>query len=850
MTMMWISYFDSEVKCFHPVCERALNLALKMLHKDNKYRVLHHQHTGTLEMDYVIQNVETKKYLCVIEVKRKPEDVQSTRYQFQAMSYVQMNADESERPFYILTNLEQALSFRYDAAKPRSFQQILEPGVVQIGSFQNDKQVVFEEKLAHYFADQLEMFCENSYRYITTLEEFSQEVETLKDSPKEWKSELAILLYEYIRGSFTFLNRRDLRDVRVFRNDIKKICDEGSKVDFQGIFAYSKEQFAENVSISNQLLAQLFELGKKNVNGDFVADILHQIVSKDHEHEGEVPTDLELARLVAELAKNSSGELTEKECICDPAAGSGNLLSEAVNAYGLNASQIIANDINPQLLELLSLRMGLKFGKTLDPQNAPTILNQNIADLDRATFQNTKVIVMNPPFVAGINCVERKKCLYDKIKTLTGKQADTKIGQMSLEGAFLELVLELVQRGTTIACVFPKTHLMGRGMESKAIRKLLLEKMGLHTIFTYPGDEIFDEVTKDTCVLLGKAGEKTEAVRLISSYDKIPDLDVHRFAEALNMELADSYSPLMAGVEGRKIKTSELMKEADSGWKMLNNELEDATDFVEENFAQNPKVQELFNYNYPIKRGGAGNNGGSDLLFFDSREELYQMYRNDVVLSAGMRNARLDTMRVGTGDSQFLDVSQNNPEIIEKIVESYLQLPERSGRQLRKRKSKEEIRKILLRESKSVFPENSVLIPRGIRTTGRAYYSENPVFVSTNFIVCSLPTREESILLSTWMTTIFYQLICEVLSKDQEGMRKMEVLDISRTFVPDMTTVSEDAKKKLQKIAARVTFLELQKPQIREVDRIWAEEIFGTQAENTLNTAQQLLEYQTNRRNI
>lgn len=847
---MWIDYCDSEVNCFHPVCERALNRALQLLHKEEQYCVLHHQSTGTLEMDYAVQNIQTKKYLCVIEVKRTPADVQSTRYQFQAMSYVQMNADESERPFYILTNLEQALSFRYDGTRPRAFQQILEPGVVQIGSFQNDVQAVFEEKLAQYFQHQIKAFGENSYRYLTTLEEFSQKMEELKNTPKAWKSTMAILLYEYIRGSFAFLNRTDLRNVRIFRNDISKICEEGAKVDFKGIFSYSAETFADEAAVSAPLLEQLFEFGRKNVNGDFIAGVLHHIVSEGHEHEGEVPTDLELARLVAELAKNSSGELAQSDCVCDPTAGSGNLLSEAASVYGLNASQLVANDWNPQLLELLSLRMGLKYGKTLHPQNAPTISDRNIADLDRVYFQNIKVIVMNPPFVAGINCVERKKRLYDKIEQLTGKKADTKIGQMPLEGVFLELVLELVQCGTTIACVFPKTHLMGRGMESKAIRKLLLEKMGLHTIFTYPGDGVFDEVTKDTCVLIGRVGETAEEVRMIASCEIVPNLDVHRFAEALNMELSENYSPMTAGMDGRKIKTVELMQQADSGWKMLNHELEDAVRFVEQKFEQNTRFQKLSSYDYPMKRGGAGNQGGSDLLFFDSREELYRLYQEKIVPGIGMRNARLSTMNVGAGDSRFLDLNQNPPEQIEKVVESYLQLPERGGKQQRRKKSKGELLAILKQEGRNVFPAHTVLIPRGIRTTGRVYYAEQPVFVSTNFVGCSLPSREQAILLSTWMTTIFYQLICEVLSKDQEGMRKMEVLDIRRTLVPDMASVSEKTKRKLQDAAPRVTFLELRKPEIREVDRIWAEELFGILAENTLSTARKLLEYQANRRNI
>ena len=124
---MWISYSDSEVKVFHPLCEKALLKALEALKLDKEYKVIHHQYTGSLEMDFVIQHITTGKYVCVVEVKRTPSDVHSTRYQFQAMSYVQQNAGQTEKPFYILTNLECAYSFRYDATKTKTFQQVLKP---------------------------------------------------------------------------------------------------------------------------------------------------------------------------------------------------------------------------------------------------------------------------------------------------------------------------------------------------------------------------------------------------------------------------------------------------------------------------------------------------------------------------------------------------------------------------------------------------------------------------------------------------------------------------------------------------------------------------------------------------
>ncbi len=847
---MWISYSDSEVNCFHPICERALNYALRLIGKETQHRVLHHQYTGALEMDYVVQNTATGKYLCVVEVKRTPADIHSARYQFQAMSYVQMNADQSEKPFYILTNLEYAFSFRYDASRPRVFQQMLKPGLSHIGNFSIDEEEIFVKKLARYFSECLNDYINNSYEYLVTLEEFAAHMEQIKEEPKRWKTHLAVLLYEYIRGAFTFINRNELRDIRLFRNDVERICDEAARVNFKDIFNYSTETFENTVNIENKTLIDLYDFGNQNVNGDTVAGILHSIVSAGHEHDGEVPTDLELARIVAELAKYSSGELETTDFVCDPAAGSGNLISATIPTYNLVPTQIIVNDVNSKLLELISLRIGLNYANTISSINSPAIYNKNISDVEPAFFSNVKTVVMNPPFSAGINCVARKQPLYKSIKRLTGYDAKTDIGQMPLEAVFLELVIELVQPGTTISCVFPKTHLMGRGPESKAIRRLLLNHFGLHLIFTYPGDKIFDDVTKDTCVLVGRAKTSAEYVKVLSSYDKIPNIDIHRFAQTLPNDILEEFSPVMPGIVAKKISVQEMTDEVDNGWRMLNSEMIDAIRFVNENFQNSEKFNELSELDYPTKRGQAGNSGGSDLMFFDSRADLYDQFEeNNIVLSTGMRNAKLNSFDIGSGDSDFLDVANNSEEVVDAIIDAYNALPEREGKQQRRRKTNQEWKKILSKESRGKFAGNSVLIPRAIRTTGRIYLSREPVFVSTNFVVCSLPTSDKAVLLSTWMSTIFYQLICEVSSKDQEGMRKMEVSDIEKTYIPAFNIVSQETLSSLTAECDTVKFLNLSAPEIRTIDRIWANELFGNNAEELLDIARKLLQYLANRRN-
>ncbi len=847
---MWISYNDSEVRKFHPICERALNEALIRIGQDDRYHILHHQCTGSLEMDFVIENKSTGKYLCVVEVKRTPADVHSTRYQFQAMSYVQMNAGQSEKPFYILTNLECAFSFRYDEKKPKAFQQMLEPGLTCIGSFKHDLKEIFHDKLTEYFCSRLGEFINGSYQYLLTLDNFASEPQQIKHNTRQWKSHLAVSLHEYIRGAFDFVKRKELRDIRLFGGKVASICEDAMQVNFRDIFHFSDETFERNISINSKTLSDLYRFGNQNISGDSIANILHQIVSCGHEHDGEVPTDVELARIVAELAKYSSGILSTSECICDPAAGSGNLISAAIPVYKLHPTQIIVNDVKTQLMELLSLRLGLNYPRTISSGNSVLLHNKNIADMKPEDFASVKVVLMNPPFVAGINCEARKEPLYTSINRLRGKAALTHIGQMPLEAVFLELLTELVQPGTTVACVFPKRHLAGTGPEAKIIRKLLLEQFGLHLIFTYPGAELFNTVTVDTCVLLGRTRQQSNKVKIISSYEKIPDIDFHQFAQSLHTAVSDDFTSIMPGMVAKEIPSITLANTINDGWRMLNREMVESIVFVSENFQNSEKFETLAEANICIKRGSVGNQGGSDLLFFDSRADLYNQYcGKNLTRSSGMRNASLDDFEVTNGDSFFLNSSCNSEEIIGSIINAYMKLQKREGKQKRKSKTSKEWKDILAIESRNCFPANCVLIPRAIRTKGRCYLSRTPIYVSTNFVVCSSLTPDEALIISTWMSTLFYQLICETFSKDQEGMRKMEVSEIKSTFIPTTGRVSQATLHALSNACSSIEFLNLSEPEIRNIDRIWAAELFGEHAETILVQARRLLKYLANRRN-
>lgn len=847
---MKLSYKDSEVSAFHPVCEAALNRALQLLSKESQYQVLHHQTTGTLEMDFAVQNIATKKYLCVVEVKRRPADVNSTRYQFQAMSYVQMNSTSSEAPFYILTNLEYALAFRYDMHRPKAFQQILVPGLTHICRLEQSEIPFLTEQLAQYFAARLSAFWANQYEYAVTQDRFAAFMEQARQDPREWKSRLAVSAYEYIRGAFSFVNRSDLVDVRLFHGQIAQICQEGARVDFDKIFSYTPDTFVPTLT-EPALDTELYTLGRQNVSGDALADLLHQIVSDGHESEGEVPTDLELGRIVSVLAHSVSGALSPNAQLCDPAAGSGSLIRSAIDEFGLEPGQVLANDWNPRLAELLSLRLGLAFVETISSTNAPHILERDITTLEPQTFRQVQVIVMNPPFVAGIHCVSRRKSFFQRIRELTNSMPITQVGQMPLEAAFLELVTHLVNPGTTIACVFPQTHLTARGIEAQRIRNMLLKHFGLRIVFTYPGNGIFEQVTKGTCVLVGKARQPADTVTVLSSYEDIPNIDIHQFRAALQQPLSDAFQSIAPGITAKSVPSYILAGAVRDGWRSFNNELFLATDFVHKFFERNPAFRSLGCWNYPFKRGTIGNEGGSDLLFWKPQEPLYRKFANakNLALKPGMKNAKADVFQIGPGDCLFFDAANTPEPLTNEILAFYMQLTPKSGRQPRNAKSVREWKKILWKQGQNQFAANSVLIPRAIRKTGKVYLAQTPLFISTNFAVLTAPTERQALLLATWMSTVFYQLLCEVSAKDQEGMRKMEVQDLQNTLIPDLDRVPDSLYTCLKAAANTLSFFDLATPVARSVDRLWANHLFGGQGQAVLDQALRLLAFLARRRN-
>lgn len=846
---MWLNNTDKEVEYFHPVCKEAFEAALRLMELDNIYEVQHHRYVGSIEMDLVIANKATNKILCVIEVKRTIAAVNSTRYQYQAMSYVQsLREAEIESRYYILTNLESSCLFKYDRNRPDAYEQIIEPGISVNHRFSEVSKEQFMTDLIQQYASYLTIIQHDNGSYLLSFKQFANEIQDKLSSNNEWKFALVALFYEYIRGSFTKIDRNDLRTIAQLSNKLDLICREGLKINFKEIFSLPDLKPDErDVKTNRTLLQQLFELGKTYVDADELASVMHKVVSEEHKHEGEVPTDIELATLMLWLVKYVTGELFPTEKIMDPAAGSGSLLCAAINVYeNLQPSQLLANDINNKLLQLLSLRLGLKYASTIDKCNTVHISAKSIAAMSVNDFDQVKVIVMNPPYLAatGINCTERKAELYRRIRLLKGKEPTTKNGQMPLEGPFVELVSTLAKEGTVIAVILPNTHFTTKGEASIAIRTMLLDDFGLQMIFNYPQERLFEGVAQNTSIVIGVKGSRSENIRYLYSNEVVSEIDTSTIGNVLSSEFSQTgLANINNQFEGCLMTRTELKQKIEFGWQIGNMAKRDAQNFIQTNIASSFRLISLSDSEYnEYKRGKIGNDGCTDLLYLRPNNSFLMDARNQLRnhLSAGLNNAKFENLYIGNGESLFFNVEGMTDRQIRRVVDMFLEAEKRKNKkQRRNKKSPEEYVSVLKKESFNVSPTHCVMLPRMIRSNGRVFISSQPTFVSTNFFVIQADERRSKILAS-WFSTIFYQLECEAYGNNRNGLRKLEKEDYEPLHVPITSLFSEDEIQRI--IMTPISkFVNLRSPQIREVDKVWAEILFGGNAEELIEEAMTLV---------
>ncbi|WP_321158347.1 Eco57I restriction-modification methylase domain-containing protein, partial [Providencia stuartii] len=326
------------------------------------------------------------------------------------------------------------------------------------------------------------VFNKQKYIYITGLPELQNNLEIAVNDYHQWHKILIPACFEYIRGAATRienLRKYELKPAKFYSENPNRLIDIGKKIDFEHIFKDPVPEANDSIIFSNIILTEAYRAGKELGDGDEIAELINEILT-DYipKKQGIVETDTELARLLSIIAKVTLGrELKENESIIDPASGSGRLLTALYQTSFTNISpkQIKAIEKEPLFSESLSLRLGLVFGTNISKSNSPSIIIQGIEDVDKSFFDNVKIVVMNPPFISGVQSKKIKKTFSNRIHKISGEKSKLNIGQVALEILFLELVCNLVPDGTVISLIYPSNHLYRASKEMSAFRNYLLD---------------------------------------------------------------------------------------------------------------------------------------------------------------------------------------------------------------------------------------------------------------------------------------------------------------------------------------------------------------------------------------
>ncbi|MBR2249619.1 MAG: hypothetical protein IJ844_03805, partial [Prevotella sp.] len=77
---------------------------------------------------------------------------------------------------------------------------------------------------------------------------------------------------------------------------------------------------------------------------------------------------------------------------------------------------------------------------------------------------------------------------------------------------------------------------------------------------------------------------------------------------------------------------------------------------------------------------------------------------------------------------------------------------------------------------------------------------------------------------------------CEAYGNNRKGLRKLEKEDYEPLHVPITTELSEEEKQRI--VSTPISeFINLRSPQLRDVDKLWADILFGENAEELIKEA-------------
>lgn len=671
--MTWLSYSDDEVRRFHPVFESSAKEALASLKLDGKYRWDHHVRdaASALIPDFVLVERASNRWQVAVELKRRPESLYSERNQVQAKGYADSSALRFRTlwpRYFALSNLEDTLLFAANLSPAVRDCRVDGPqlAVGQLGAL---TQAEFEAGLTQRISELVDFVLRErdpspDVSWVRVALAFGAIAEGLvghgrfarpqsdgwpvverafgrsRASEAAYSLALRCLLPDVLRGMLERAghpNSGRLRPVPTNRaaipTQLPRVWDRLRELDFSQAFDASTAPGAGELAAVRDLLSAYFEqitepptnvyrMARERSDAYEIFPVLVEAARHDADADasGKVPTDPELAALLAELVIQD-----RPGTVLDPGAGEGALLVSAYHCLaglGLQPSEALA-----LLRGIESDSLHARIAATRLALQEPASVNRNFAvsithgDMfaDPARF-NVDYVVMNPPFRRyehqGENSAlpqEVREHYRASIEALTGREAACASGQQNLYSYYVEWVLNAVPAGTRFGIILDNKWYHNK--YAAPLRSILLRLADVEAIVEYPYGGLFNGVIIATSILVGTRRDNAGAgyTRFVRSTTDLRQADPKEVSTAVFRG-----GPLPTGWTMRAVPQRSLKPEI--GWKS-NFDPGLAQDFT----ATLPALRSLFRRS---RRGSlAKEEGGMSSLAFPFSRSSYGYVR-------------------------------------------------------------------------------------------------------------------------------------------------------------------------------------------------------------------------------
>ena len=815
-------YTDDEVKFFHPVFEYSFKPIITNNKFFSNYELVHHRKikNGTIP-DYIFQNKKNRNSVLICEIKRTKSAVFNYNFNEQVRGYAEALKNEMEKPFYILTNLEIINLFRYSEEKSKVIHHIIKPSPIKVGNFENLNFDQFTKKLELHLKDIVKLaFDKKIPEWKFGLSDLERSLENNYKDKKKWNEIISESLSGYIAGSI--LEKKDIT-----RNEklINQLLDKNGFTSIRKKINYKKDYKLFNNSIDAGISFQ---------DGADFGFIIQSLIHENYEPSDQgtiTSTDDDLSNLVGFfsnfiLEKN----LNKEELIFDPSAGIGNLLINLKEFHkDLNRDQIWANEKDSHFIDCLNLKLNLIYW-TKDICLPAIVTNKDISLLEKKNFEKVKVILSNPPFKRGANQTNsaEKKYIADVIKKNTGKTSQLNIGQLGVECLHLELCVKFSLDLTHFIFIFPTRYLGSLSKESIIFRKFLIKEFGIEYIVKYPHKNIFANVQKNTCILIGKKNSTKKNVEFIEILDDLENISFDEISKIIKERKKTS-----SVILNKKTKDNLLLK-ANTGWKEFfsKNSFHNLIDDIKNKFTS--LNEDLVDF---LPRGNAGNVGGSDYIFPNKNtkigKEFLKLPINNFIL--GVKNSEMIPINIDKKNFKYLafnpkvnlDIQMKNTlyelfSLIDKVQKNL-------NNKIQYKKYKDHEDKLKILTNSRIYDKNTILIPRATRRHGKIGILSEDAVISTNFILLKPKNTNERYLIVAWFLSIFGQLQLEELSNNERGVRKTEINYLKEKFlIPKFSEINLADKDKIINLVKNqlVNPIDFNNIEISELDNLWKEILF------------------------